>query len=213
MGKRYGRGARVAKWVAAGLLIFVTSAQASPLRLLVFGDSLAAGYGLPHEDGFQVKLAEALKARGRDVTILDGGVSGDTSAGGRARIDWALADDPDVAIVELGGNDGLRGLDPAQMEANLSAILDTLAAHHVPVLLTGMEAPPNLGAAYGAQFRAAFAHLSHRTGVLYDPFFLQGVAADPHLNQADGIHPNAEGVARIVARLTPQIEQLISLKK
>jgi acyl-CoA thioesterase-1 len=210
---RYGRGVRLAKWVGAVLLLFATSAQASPVRLLVFGDSLAAGYGLPHEDGFQAKLAAALKADGHDVTLLDGGVSGDTTAGGRARIDWALGDNPDVAIVELGGNDGLRGLDPAQMEANLSAILDTLAAHHVPVLLTGMEAPPNLGATYGAQFRAAFAHLSHRAGLLYDPFFLQGVAADPHLNQADGIHPNAEGVARIVARLTPQIEQLISLKK
>jgi acyl-CoA thioesterase-1 len=192
--------------------MFVTSAQASPVRLLVFGDSLAAGYGLPHEDGFQSKLAARLKADGHDVTLLDGGVSGDTTAGGRARIDWALGDTPDVAILELGGNDGLRGLDPAQMQANLAGILDTLAAHHVPVLLTGMEAPPNLGAEYGAQFRAVFASLSHRPGLIYDPFFLQGVAGDPRLNQADGIHPNAEGVKRIVARVAPMVEQLLAEK-
>jgi acyl-CoA thioesterase-1 len=209
----YGRAVRPAKWAAAFLLLFATAAHAAPVRLLVFGDSLAAGYGLPHEDGFESRLAAALKARGHDVTLLDGGVSGDTTAGGRARIDWALADNPDVAIVELGGNDGLRGLDPAQMEANLSAILDTLAARHVPVLLTGMEAPPNLGAAYGAQFRAVYAHLSHRSGLIYDPFFLKGVAADPQLNQADGIHPNAKGVAIIVDRLTPQVELLLSSKK
>jgi len=209
----YGRARRPAKWLAALLLLFATTAQAAPVRLLVFGDSLAAGYGLPHEDGFQSKLAAALKARGHDVTLLDGGVSGDTTAGGRARIDWALGDNPDVAIVELGGNDGLRGLEPTQMEANLSAILDTLAAHHVPVLLTGMEAPPNLGAPYAAQFRDVFSHLSHRAGLIYDPFFLQGVAANPHLNQADGIHPNAEGVRRVVARITPLVEELIAQKK
>jgi acyl-CoA thioesterase-1 len=203
----------LAKWLGIVLLLFAGAAQASPVRLLVFGDSLAAGYGLPHEDGFQSRLAAALKARGHDVTLLDGGVSGDTSAGGRARIDWALGDNPDVAIVELGGNDGLRGLDPAQMQANLSAILDTLAAHHVPALLTGMEAPPNLGAAYGAEFRAVFAHLSQRPGLIFDAFFLQGVAGDARLNQADGIHPNAEGVRRLVARITPLIERLIAEKK
>jgi acyl-CoA thioesterase-1 len=209
----YGRGPRLAKWVAAVLLIFAAGAQAAPVRLLVFGDSLAAGYGLPHQDGFEARLAAALKARGHEVTILDGGVSGDTTAGGRARIDWALGDTPDVAIVELGGNDGLRGLDPTQMQANLSAILDTLAAHHVPTLLTGMQAPPNLGAAYGAQFRAVFAALSHRPGVIFDPFFLAGVAGDPRLNQADGIHPNAEGVGRVVNRITPLVEQLLTQKK
>jgi acyl-CoA thioesterase-1 len=191
------------------LLCTTAAAEARPIRLLVFGDSLAAGYGLPHDEGFQSQLQAALKARGIDVTILDGGVSGDTSAGGRARIDWALADTPDAAILELGANDGLRGIDPSEMQANLSAILDTLAAHHVPVLLTGMEAPPNLGAAYGAQFRAVFARLGKRPGILFDPFFLQNVAADPALNQADGIHPNAEGVGRIVARITPMVLQLL----
>ncbi len=209
----YGRTFRPAKWLAVFLLLFATGVRAAPVRLLVFGDSLAAGYGLPHEDGFQSQLAAALKALGHDVVVLDGGVSGDTSAGGRARIDWALGDNPDVAILELGANDGLRGLDPAQMEANLAAILDTLSAHHVPVLLTGMEAPPNLGAAYGAQFRAVYGQLSHRPGLIYDPFFLKDVAANPALNQADGIHPNARGVAIIVKRLTPLVENLLTLRK
>jgi len=186
------------------------AAEARPLRLLVFGDSLAAGYGLPQDQGFQAQLRSALKSKGWDVTILDGGVSGDTSAGGRARIDWALADNPDAAIIELGANDGLRGIDPSEMRANLSSILDTLAAHHVPVLLTGMEAPPNLGAAYGAQFRAVFAGLAKRPGILFDPFFLQNVAAIPSLNQADGIHPNAQGVQRIVARITPMVVALLN---
>ena len=119
--------------------------QAAPPRLLVLGDSLSAGYGLPHTDGFEAQLEAALKARGHTVRIVDGAVSGDTSAGGRARLDWVLAGGADAAIVELGANDGLRGLDPKEMQANLAAILDALAAKHIPVLLTGMYAPPNLG--------------------------------------------------------------------
>ena len=181
------------------------------MRLLVFGDSLAAGYGLAQADGFQAQLAAALSADGHEVTMLDGGVSGDTTAGGRARIDWALADHPDAAIVELGGNDGLRASDPRQMEANLTAILDTLAAHHVPTLLTGMEAPPNLGPAYGAQFRAVFTRLGQRPGLMFDRFFLQGVAGNPALNQADGIHPNPKGVRIVVARIKPAVERLLGM--
>jgi acyl-CoA thioesterase-1 len=208
---RYGLITRHAKPIALVFAMFFAGAAApTPVRLLVFGDSLAAGYGLPHDQGFEARLQAALAASGHDVTILDGGVSGDTSAGGRARIDWALGDTPDAAIVELGGNDGLRGLDPKAMQANLAAILDTLAAHHIPTLLTGMEAPPNLGAAYDAQFRAVFAQLGQRPGLIYDPFFLRGVAADPKLNQEDGIHPNAEGVNRIVARITPLVAKLIA---
>jgi acyl-CoA thioesterase-1 len=191
------------------MLMGAGAAKARPLRLLVFGDSLVAGYGLPHQDGFEAQLQAALKARGHDVVILDGGVSGDTSAGGRARIDWALGDNPDAVILELGANDGLRAIDPAEMQQNLTTIMDTLAARHLPVLLTGMEAPPNLGAAYGAQFRAVFGRLAARPGVLFDPFFLAGVAAEPDLNQADGMHPNAVGVKRIVARLVPMVEQLL----
>ncbi len=187
----------------------LTSARARPVRLLVFGDSLVAGYGLPHREGFEAQLEAALRADGHDVRILDGGVSGDTSAGGRARILWSLSDKPDAAILELGANDGLRASDPAGMEANLAAILDAMQAQHVRVLLTGMEAPPNLGAAYGAQFRAVFARLGKRPGILFDPFFLRDVAARPELTQPDGLHPNAEGVRRIVARIKPLVEKLI----
>jgi acyl-CoA thioesterase I len=190
--------------------VSVNPARAAPPRLLVLGDSLSAGYGLPHDQGFEAQLQQALKARGHDVRIIDGAVSGDTSAGGRARLDWVLADGADAAIVELGGNDGLRGLDPQQMEANLTAILDALAARHIPVLLTGMYAPPNLGPDYQAAFRAVFNRLGKRPGVLYDPFFLEGVATVDDLNQGDRMHPNPDGVRRIVARLLPLVEKLLS---
>lgn len=192
------------------VLALIPPAAAAPIRLLVLGDSLTAGFGLPHDDGFQVRLQAALKARGQDVSVLDGSVSGDTSAGGRARLDWALGDGADAAIVELGANDGLRGVDPKDMEANLSAILDVLAARHIPVLLTGMYAPPNLGPDYQQAFRAVFDRLGKRPGVLYDPFFLEGVAMHPDLIQPDGLHPNAEGVKREVARLLPLVEQLLA---
>ncbi len=196
---------------AAAILVpgRLDAATPAPVRLLVFGDSLVAGYGLPAQDGFQAQLGAALRTDGYNVQILDGGVSGDTSAGGRARIDWALGDHPDAAIVELGANDGLRGSDPAQMQANLAAILDTLDAHHVRTLLTGMEAPPNLGAAYGAQFRAVFARLGQRPGLLYDRFFLDGVAGDASLTQDDHLHPNGAGVRKEVARIKPLVEQLV----
>nr|WP_294529723.1 arylesterase [uncultured Rhodopila sp.] len=195
------------------MLSVLSSAAAAPPRLLVLGDSLSAGYGLPHEQGFEVQLQQALKARGHDVSIIDGAVSGDTSAGGRARLDWALGDGADAAIVELGANDGLRGLDPKDMEANLTAILDSLAAKHIPVLLTGMYAPPNLGPEYEAAFRAVYERLGKRPGVLYDPFFLQGVATVDDLNQADRMHPNPEGVRRVVARILPLVEKLLSEAK
>ena len=188
----------------------VTSALAAPKRLLILGDSLSAGYGLPHGEGFEAQLATALAARGLDVQVIDGAVSGDTSAGGRARLDWVLGDPPDAAIVELGANDGLRGLDPVEMKANLTSILDTLAARHIPVLLSGMYAPPNLGPEYERQFRAVFDDLGRRPGILYDPFFLDGVARAPGLIQADGLHPNAEGVRRIVARILPDVEDLLA---
>jgi acyl-CoA thioesterase-1 len=187
----------------------MTSGCAAPLRLLILGDSLTAGYGLPHADGFQARLAAALHARGIDVTLIDGAVSGDTSAGGLARLDWALADGADAAIVELGANDGLRGLDPLEMERNLTAILDRLAAKHVNVLLSGMYPPPNLGPDYTRDYRAVFDRLSRRPGLIYDPFFTDGVALTPSLIQADGLHPNAEGVARIVTRLLPLVVRLL----
>jgi acyl-CoA thioesterase-1 len=187
-----------------------TAAAAGPIRILALGDSLSAGYGLPHEQAFEAQLEAALRAKGENVRILDGAVSGDTTAGGRARLDWVLADQPDAAIVELGGNDGLRGIDPHQTEANLQAILNVLQTRGIPVLLCGMYAPPNLGADYARSFRAVFDNLAKRPGVIYDPFFLQDVAADPALNQPDRIHPNAVGIQRIVARLLPLTERLIA---
>ena len=190
--------------------MLTTAAQARPIRVLILGDSLTAGYGLPAADGFQAQMSAALKAHGHDVQLVDGAVSGDTTAGGRARVDWALGDGVDAAMVELGANDMLRGLPVPDMEANLDAILDTLAQKHIPVLLTGMLAAPNLGAAYGTAFKAAFARLGGRPGIIFDPFFLQGVAADPKLNQADGIHPNPAGVKIEVQRLLPVVEKLLA---
>jgi acyl-CoA thioesterase-1 len=196
--------------LAASLfLAFNVAAEARPIKLLILGDSLTAGYGLPQQDGFQAQLAAALKAKGLDVELLDGAVSGDTTAGGRARLDWVLGDSPDAAIVELGGNDGLRGNDPSEVDANLTAILNELTAKHVKILLSGMEAPPNLGNSYGESFAAVYQRLGARPDVLFDPFFLAGVAANPTLNQPDGIHPNQEGVRIIVARLLPLIVRLI----
>jgi len=157
----------------------VPQAIAAPIRLLILGDSLSSGYGLPHDAGFEVQLRRALHAHGYDVSVIDGAVSGDTTAGGRARLDWVLADGADAAIVELGANDGLRGVDPNDMAANLTAILDALAARHIPVLLEGMYAPPNLGPDYERAYRDVFDRLGRRAGVLYDPFFLQGVAEVP----------------------------------
>ncbi len=205
---------RLALLIPAILLSAMTpvlAAQASgPLRILAFGDSLTAGYGLPADDAFPVQLARALEAAGYDVAITNAGVSGDTTADGRARIDWALADPFDYAIVELGANDTLRGLDPEQAYANLDFILDALAAKHVKVLLAGMYAPRNLGRDYTQQFDAIYPRLiaAHPDVALY-PFFLDGVALHPELIQGDGLHPNREGVAVIVKAILPAVEKLL----
>jgi acyl-CoA thioesterase-1 len=180
------------------------------VRLLALGDSLTAGYGLPQDQGFVPRLQASLAAHGRSVRVINAGVSGDTTAGGLARLDWALAEDPQAAIVALGGNDGLRGLPPAQSRANLAAILDRLAARRIPALLAGMLAPPNLGADYGREFAAVFHDLARaRPEVVFVPFFLEGVAGDATLNQADGIHPNARGVEEMVRRILPAVEALL----
>jgi acyl-CoA thioesterase-1 len=199
--------------IALFLAVAGPRAWAAEPRLLVLGDSLSAGYGLAHDQGFEVQLQATLAKAGHAVRIIDGAVSGDTSAGGLARLDWTLGDGADAAIVELGANDGLRGLDPKDMEANLTAILDDLAKRHIPVLLTGMYAPPNLGPDYEKAFRAVYDRLGQRPGVLYDPFFLEGVATVASLNQADGMHPNPEGVRRVVARLLPLVEKLLAETK
>lgn len=185
-------------------------AGAAPIRLLALGDSLTAGYGLPQDQGFVPRLQAALAARGRKVRVINAGVSGDTIAGGLARLDWALADNPQAAIVALGGNDGLRGLPSAQSRAALAGILDRLAARRIPTLLAGMIAPPNLGTEYGREFAAVFYDLARaRPDVVFVPFFLEGVAGDPALNQADGIHPNARGVEEMVRHILPAVETLL----
>jgi acyl-CoA thioesterase-1 len=209
----YGAVARQGqRWLVLLALILCggAGAHAAPVQLLILGDSLTAGYGLPISDGFQARLGAALKAKGVDVTLVDGAVSGDTTADAAARLDWVLAGGQvDAALVELGGNDGLRGLDPDEMQRNLTHILDVLAAKHIPVLLSGMLAPPSLGTEYGQRFQAVFTKLGQRPGVLYDPFFLANVAEHPALVQADGIHPNAAGVNVEVARLLPLVLRLL----
>ena len=179
------------------------------LRILAFGDSLTAGYGLRESESFPARLQAALAAKGIAAQVINGGVSGDTSAGGLARLDWALADDPDIVIVELGANDGLRGLDPARTQENLDAVLKRLTVEKRAVLLTGMLAPPNMGADYGDSFKRMYPALAVKFAVPLYPFFLDGVAADLALNQPDGIHPTAAGVDIIVARILPDVLAVI----
>ncbi|WP_323796412.1 arylesterase [Nisaea sp.] len=192
------------------LLVFLafSSATKAEVRLLGLGDSLMAGYGLPPGDGFPDQLQDALQAAGIDAEVVNAGVSGDTSAGGRARLDWALASNPHAVILELGANDGLRGLEPTETKRNLDAILTVLGEKGLPVLLAGMLAPPNLGQEYGTEFEAVFRYLAEKHGVLFYPFFLDGVVGDPALNQQDGIHPTKEGVAIIVERILPKVLEL-----
>src|ERR671918_1689118 len=186
-------------------LLLASEANAAACRIAVLGDSLTAAYGLDVADGFPARLEQALRERGYDCAVLDAGVSGDTSAGGLARLDWMLADQPNHVIVELGGNDGLRALPPEQMEQNLDAIVSRLRADDVAVLLAGMRAPPNLGRTYGEAFEAEVPRGAQRHDVPLYPFFLDGVAGDPALNQGDGIHPTAEGIAVMVERILPTV--------
>jgi acyl-CoA thioesterase I len=179
------------------------------LRILAFGDSLTAGHGLKESEGFPAKLQAALAAKGISAQVINSGVSGDTSAGGLARLDWALADDPDIVIVELGANDGLRGLDPVKTQENLDAILKRLTEDRRTVLLTGMRAPPNMGADYTRSFSDMYPALATKYGVRLYPFFLDGVAADAALNQGDGIHPTAAGIDVIVSRILPDVMAVI----
>jgi len=181
-----------------------------PVKIVVLGDSLSAGYGLPVQDAFPAKLAEALKAKGVAATIADAGVSGDTSTGGFDRLDWSVPDGTDAVIVELGANDALRGIDPALTKATLDKILTRLQDRHIAVLFAGMKAPRNMGPDYAKAFDAIYPALAATHPVVFYPFFLDGVAADPKLNQGDGMHPNAVGVDAIVARILPQVEELIA---
>lgn len=181
-----------------------------PLRIVAFGDSLTAGYGLRPGQGFTDVLQMALKGRGKNVEVVNAGVSGDTTAAGLGRLDWVIDDTADGVIVELGANDALRGQPPEQARANLDAILTRLTARNLPVLLAGMLAPPNLGPDYQRAFDGMYARLADKHGAALYPFFLDGVAAQPALNQADGMHPNPAGVDVIVARMLPSVEALVA---
>jgi len=184
-------------------------AAETPVRILVLGDSLASGYGLEAGRSFPARLEEVLRQAGHDVRILNAGIAGDTTAGGLARLDWSLAAKPHAVMVELGGNDGLRGVDPRSTHANLDAILTRLKSRNIPVLLTGMIAPPNMGRDYGEAFNAVFSNLAKRHGVAFYPFILEGVAGRGDLNQDDGIHPNQSGVTIMVDRLVPHVVRLL----
>jgi acyl-CoA thioesterase-1 len=203
-------------WSGYGLIalfVNVNSANAmesAPLHILALGDSLTAGFNLPAGDAFPVRLEAALRAKGYAVRISNAGVSGDTTAGGKARLDWILADHPDAAIVELGANDALRGIDPAVTFANLDTILECLKAHGVTkILLAGMMAPRNYGPDYAHAFDSIYPRLAEKWKIPLYPFFLDGVALHPEMTQSDGLHPNAQGVARIVAGILPAVETLI----
>jgi acyl-CoA thioesterase-1 len=195
-------------WAAATVIAY-SPANAAELRLMALGDSLVAGFGLAEGKGFAPLLERALNARGLSVKVLNAGVSGDTTAGGLGRLDWALADKPTAAIVELGANDMLRGLDPAEARKNLDAILAKLKERGVKVLLAGMLAAPNLGKDYAGEFDAIYPDLAKKHGVPLYPFFLEGVAGQAALLLPDGMHPNERGVEEIVARIAPFVAKLL----
>jgi acyl-CoA thioesterase I len=182
---------------------------AKPIKMVVLGDSLSAGFGLAGSDAFPAKLQKALKAKGIPVDMVNAGVSGDTSSGGRDRLDWSVPEGTRAVIVELGANDALRGTDPAVTRAALSDIVTRLKARGIAVLLCGMFAPPNYGNDFAARFNAIYPDIAKSSGVPLYPFFLEGVAADARLNQADGMHPTAEGVEIIVNNILPTVEALL----
>ena len=206
-----------AAWVAlvvASLPLFVAAApiaQAEPRApiIVTLGDSLTSGLGLPLSEAFPAQLQAALKARGRDVTVIDAGVSGDTAAAAALRLDWALPDDADAVIVELGGNDALQGIPPEGTKAALEKIIVSMRARGLPVLLAGQEAPRNMGKDYVEAFSAIFRDLAAHYDVIFYPFFLEGVALNDELMQPDGLHPNAKGFARIVENILPKVEELL----
>jgi acyl-CoA thioesterase I len=185
-------------------------AEAKPIKMVVLGDSLSAGLGLSASEAFPERLQNALKSKGIEVDIGNAGVSGDTSSGGRDRLDWSVPVGTQAVIVELGANDALRGIDPTVTRAALTDILTRLKARGIAVLLCGMLAPPNYGSDYSAQFNAIYPDLAKSFGVPLYPFFLEGVAADARLNQADGMHPTAEGVDVIVRNILPTVEAFLA---
>ena len=190
------------------IFLLLAPAGATPV-IMVLGDSLVAGHGLPQGQAFPDILTSKLAADGIDVTMINAGVSGDTTAGGLARLDWSLAENPDAAIVVLGGNDLLRGLDPQASYENLNAIINRLKGNHVKILLAGMQAPRNFGADYAADFDRIYPALATEHDILLYPFFLDGVALMVDLNQSDGMHPNQDGVDVIAEKIMPLVKQLL----
>ncbi len=193
------------------MMISTWPAQAATKRIVALGDSLTAGYGLQGGEDFATKLQEALIADGVDVKIDNAGVSGDTTAGGLARLEWATQGDPkpDLVIVALGANDMLRGIEPDEARKNLSSILENLKAKGIPAFLVGMKAPTNMGGDYKKSFEAIYPDLAKKYDVPFYPFFLEGVATRQDLNLPDGIHPNTKGVAIIVEKMTPALIEAI----
>jgi acyl-CoA thioesterase I len=199
--------------LAAGLVLTpLLRIEAEPRRpvIVALGDSLTAGFGLPQDQSFPAQLEAALKARGSDAQVVNAGVSGDTTAAALARVDWALPEDASAVIIELGGNDALQGLPPEATKAALAKIIEKVEARGLPVLLAGMEAPPNMGKDYAAAFHAIYADLAQRYDVIFYPFFLEGVALNDEFLQGDGIHPNARGVAVIVEGIMPKVEAFLA---
>jgi acyl-CoA thioesterase-1 len=195
--------------LASFALFRPAQAQERPVKLVLLGDSLTVGLGLPAAEAFPARLARALKGKGIAVDISDAGVSGDTSSGGLSRLDWAVPEGTDAVIVELGANDALRGVDPKITRASLDKILSRLKERGIAVLLAGMQAPRNLGVEYARGFDGMYSDLAQAHGALLYPFFLDGVVTDAKLNQRDGMHPNAAGVDVIVERILPKVEELI----
>jgi acyl-CoA thioesterase I len=213
----YGHARALVQFAALALALVlalpVGSAESRTVRIVALGDSLTAGLGLPADKAFPAQLEAALRAKGHDVEVVNAGVSGETAADGLARYDWSVPAGTDGLIVELGANDMLRGLPPEKARQALAAILDKAKAADIPVLLTGMRAAPNLGSDYGRAFDAIYPELAQNSGAILYPFFLDGVAADPKLNQPDGLHPTAAGVALIVERILPAAEALLGRVK
>lgn len=198
--------------VVSGVLLLLSSADAfsaDNIRLIAIGDSLVAGYGLPVEDGFVTQLEAALTQKSYDVSIVNAGVSGDTSSGGLSRIDWVLSETYSAVILNLGYNDAFRGIPVETVQSNLDALILKIKQRNLPILLAGALAPRNLGPDYTLAFDAIYPHLAEKHDLVFYPFFLEGVATEPDLNQDDGIHPNKDGVAVIVRQLLPYVEQLI----
>jgi acyl-CoA thioesterase-1 len=222
MVRSYGNSARAVErrygffmHIAVLMLALMTVANPAwaeatkPIKLVVLGDSLSAGLGLPAQEAFPAKLQKALQAKGIAADMINAGVSGDTSSGGRDRLDWSVPEGTEGVIVELGANDAMRGIDPDLTRAALTDIVGRLKARKIAVMLCGMLAPPNFGADYGARFNSIYPDLAKQSDVPLYPFFLDGVAADAKLNQADGIHPTAEGVDIVVNNMLPTVEAFL----